>query len=170
MSKSKPFHGTISNHSSMVASFFAEDMSFRKNTRQYLQHFSPLQRLSCVSCRALRKSPSYLSGCFIIHLLAYNPGACSSLSYVYHYWLFCSWPEISHFVPSIKGMVTIRIYTQMRVYMDTFLLFNILIPAMSVQIYLLDGAGFVQLARSALKGEGRGIIFLSCCCCWILCF
>lgn len=158
MSKSKPFHGTITLIiSAWLLGFFCRGYDLQKNIRQHLQHFPPLQRLSCVSCRALRKRP-FLSVCLVYYSFIRSHSQALQLSFVYLAPLtfsFLIWNcPFCIFTPRWNyTYICYCTYIWITIYKDTFLLYSIFITALGIQISLLGGTGFVQLARSVLTGE-----------------
>lgn len=141
-----------SNHFSMVTGVFCRGHELQKNIRQHLQHFPPLQRLSCVSCRALRKKPS-LSVCLVYYSFIRSHSQDSSFSFMYLALLTFSFMTWNCPFCIFTRRNCYYTYIQITICKDTFLLYNIFITTLGVQMSLLGGTGFVQLARSALTGE-----------------
>lgn len=140
-----------SNHFSMVTRVFCRGHELQKNIRQHLQHFPALQRLSCVSCRALRKKP-FLSVCLVYYLFIRSHSQAFQFSFMYLApltFFFMTWNCPFCIFTQRTCYYT---YIWITIYKDTFLLYNIVITALGIQISLLGGTGFVQLARSVLTG------------------
>lgn len=136
----------------MVTRFFWRGHELQKNIRQHLQHFPPLQRLSCVSCKALRKKP-FLSVCLVYYSFIGSHSQASQFSFVYFAPLTFSFMTWNCPFCIFTQRTCYYTYMWITIYKDIFLLYNIFLTALGVQISLLGGTGFVQLARSALTGE-----------------
>lgn len=136
---------------------FCRGHELQKNIRQHLQHFPPLQRLSCVSCRALRKKP-FLSVCLVYYSFIRSHSQASQFSFMYLAPLtfsFMTWncPFCVFIQRWNYTYICYYAYIWITIYKDTFVLYSIFITALGVQISLLAGTGFVQLARSVQTGE-----------------
>lgn len=117
-------------------------------------------------CRALRKKP-FLSVCLVYDLFIRSHSQASQFSFMHLAPLtfsFMTWN-----CPFCIFTQRTRYYTciWINIYKDTFLLYIIFIAALDLQIRLLDGTGFMQLARSLLAGEWE-MFSLSVGVCWML--
>lgn len=161
MSKSKPFHGTITLIiSAWLLGFFCRGHELQKNIRQHLQPFPPLQRLSCVGCRALRKK-HLLSVCLVYYSFISSHSQALQSSFMNLAALtfsFMTW-NCPFFI--FTQRTCYYTYIWITVYKDTFLL-CIFITVLSVQI----SAGWNWVCPAGKVSPDRWMrnVFLSCWC------